>query len=257
MIVDGRGLAQKWQVELKNKLAGEDKVIALIAVQSDLASEKFMAQKIKVGENLGVEVRQFEYEADITTEELLEVIGKLNSDDRIAGIVVQLPLPAGIDKPALLNSIAPVKDIDALGSETSYDSPVVLAVKKILTEYKLDLNNKKIAIVGYGSLVGKPLANYFISEGLEVEVFTDASSNLENELPNYDVIISGAGVPNLITPDMIKEGAVVIDVGTSEMNGTLVGDVDAGVETKASLFSKTPGGVGPLTVTALFANLVK
>jgi methylenetetrahydrofolate dehydrogenase (NADP+)/methenyltetrahydrofolate cyclohydrolase len=256
MIVDGKALAQKWQAEIKARLEGEEKILTIVAVDPDLASQKFIEQKVKLGEKLGVEVRVFEYEFSISTSEVIEEIEKFNHQNTVRGIVVQLPLPKNLDREAIIQAISPAKDVDALGRESSFTSPVVLAVQRIFTEYQIDLNNKKIAIVGYGALVGKPLANWLIGEGYEVEVISDPKSNLE-QLVNFEVVISGVGVPNLIKPEMIKEGAVVIDVGTSELNGTLTGDVDLVVETKAYLFSKTPGGVGPLTVTALFANLSK
>jgi methylenetetrahydrofolate dehydrogenase (NADP+)/methenyltetrahydrofolate cyclohydrolase len=214
-----------------------------------------VALKKKFGEAVGVDVRVMEYDKEITEEELAEQVQRLSDDSGIHGVVVQLPLPKHISAEKILNLVPVRKDVDALNADASVLSPVVGAIKEIFERNNVDLNNKKIVIVGKGKLVGMPTAIWLAQEGYEVEMLDKKNSNLQSELKEMDVIISGAGVPGLITPDMLKPGAVLIDAGTTESAGKLAGDADPACADKCSLFTPVPGGVGSVTVAVIFKNL--
>lgn len=257
MVVDGRKISKDIKQELKEKLGSRNLVLAVVWVGDDPATAKFVELKRKFGEAVGVEVRVMEYDSGISEDELAAQIERLADDAGIQGIIVQLPLPKHINAGKILNLVPVKKDVDALNADASVLTPVVGAIKEIIERNSIDLNGKKIVIVGKGKLVGMPTAIWLAQEGYEVEMLDRKNSNLNGELGDADVIISGAGVPKLIKPEMIKSGAVIIDAGTSEDGGALVGDVDPACADKCSLFTPVPGGVGPITVAMIFKNLAE
>ncbi|MEI6495003.1 MAG: bifunctional 5,10-methylenetetrahydrofolate dehydrogenase/5,10-methenyltetrahydrofolate cyclohydrolase, partial [bacterium] len=196
-----------------------------------------------------------EYTDEITEEELAEQVQRLADDSGINGIIVQLPLPKHINASKILNLVPAHKDVDALNADASVLSPVTGAIREILERNNVDLNNKKIVVVGKGKLVGMPTAIWLSQEGYEVEIVDKNTKDLAGVLQDADVIISGAGVAKLIKPEAIKEGVILIDAGTSEDGGALVGDADSACAGKCSLFTPVPGGVGPITVAVIFKNL--
>jgi methylenetetrahydrofolate dehydrogenase (NADP+) / methenyltetrahydrofolate cyclohydrolase len=256
MIIDGKKIAESLNVELAKKLDVKNLHLGVILVGDNPASVKYVERKKILGEKLGVEVSVFEYEKDITETELIEVVGDLVARDSIDGLIVQLPLPDHIDQNKILNLISREKDVDALSEDPKVLSPIVLAIKKILSVSKVDLVGKKILVVGNGKLVGRPIALWLASEGQDVTVVDESvGENLATLTKQADVLILGAGKAGLLKPNMIKEGVVIIDAATSESNGHLVGDADPACADKASLFTPVPGGVGPMTLSMLFQNL--
>ena len=257
MIVDGKALAEKIKQELKIKVQNKNLRLDVILVGYNIVSEKYVARKKKMGEELGVEVVIHELLGDIAQTDLEEEIEKLNNNEKINGIIVQLPLPGEIDEQKILNLISPDKDVDALSNEARVLSPTVGAIKEILERYDIDLKNKKTVVVGNGKLVGRPVSIWLTQEGANVEVIDIDTKNPEAILREADIIVSGVGKPGLITPDKIKEGVVLIDAGTAESGGKLKGDADPACADNCSLFTPVPGGVGPLTVVMLFKNLLE
>lgn len=265
MIIDGRKIAEEIKHELKEKLARRGLVLAVILVGDDPASRKFVERKIKFGEAVGVEVRLFEYEENITETDLAGEVEKLANDNGTAGIVIQLPLPRQINTSKILNLIPASKDVDALSENASVLAPVVGAVKEILERSGVDLAGKRVLVIGQGKLVGRPVAIWLAQEGYEVETADINTKNLAELTKKADVIISGAGRPGLIKPEMLarptrgglKDGVVLIDAGTSEQSGKLAGDADPACAEKCSLFTPVPGGVGPITVAMIFKNLLQ
>jgi methylenetetrahydrofolate dehydrogenase (NADP+) / methenyltetrahydrofolate cyclohydrolase len=267
MIVNGRALAEDIKTELKQKTQNKNLRLDVILVGDNIVSEKYVARKKKMGEEIGVEVVVHELLSDIAQVDLEEEIEKLNNNERVNGIIIQLPLPARmssdgpaqIDEQNILNLVSPEKDIDALGSETRVLSPTVGAIKEILERNNIDLKNKKAVVLGKGKLVGRPVAIWLTQEGANVEIIDSKTAEVDSIklLQNADIIVSGVGKPSLITPDKIKEGVVLIDAATSEQNGSLKGDADPACADKCSLFTPVPGGVGPLTVVMLFKNLLE
>lgn len=211
--------------------------------------EKYVRLKQRYGEDIGVEVRDELVEAG----ELEERILAANEDGEVDGIIVQLPLET-TEKEGVLDKIAPEKDVDGLGARADFASATATAIDWLLNAYDVRLEQKKIALVGYGKLVGRPLKKMW--GDYDVAVFR-SNSDL-SELYNYDVIVSATGKPRLIRKEMIRPGCVVVDAGTASEGGVLVGDVDDEVRELQNLRAITPkiGGVGPLTVAALFEHVI-
>jgi methylenetetrahydrofolate dehydrogenase (NADP+) / methenyltetrahydrofolate cyclohydrolase len=238
-----------------------------ILVGNNEVSSSYVKIKSKTAMSVEIKFRTAEFKEFITTEELIEEIENLNNVPSMCGIIIQLPLPSHIDKKRVLDAIKPSLDVDCLGqinsenfyrNEGSIGYPTALACVKILDSLNLDLKDKKILILGQGSLVGLPVTHLLKSRGLEVIVVNSKTENSENLIKDADVIISAIGKAKYIKGDMVKEGVVIIDAGTSEDNGSVVGDVDTeSVMGFASFLSKTPGGVGPVTVATLLANVLQ
>jgi methylenetetrahydrofolate dehydrogenase (NADP+)/methenyltetrahydrofolate cyclohydrolase len=187
-----------------------------------------------------------------STSELVQAVERLAR--QTDGIIVQLPLPESVDTDLVLASIPSEKDVDANGTSPIVDAPVAGAVAEILSRSHVSLEHKKVLIAGHGRLVGKPVEKWFQSQGVPATIVTDTDS-LATHAPSADIIILGVGEPGLLRPDMIREGAVVIDAGTAEMAKKLVGDADPTCASKCAVFTPVPGGVGPIAVAMIFQNL--
>lgn len=211
---------------------------------------KYVHLKQQYGEDIGVNV------VDVFSDDLETAIQKANDNPTVHGIIVQLPLKDVADPSNLLNSIAPAKDVDGLGENAKFDSATATAINWLLAGYNIDLEEHHIALVGHGKLVGAPLERMWHNSGYDITVF-DASSSLA-PLNQYDLIVSATGAPHLITNDMVKPGAIIVDSGTASENGMLVGDVSEEVRERDDLTAITPkiGGVGPLTITTLFDHTI-
>ena len=247
MVVDGK----KIRDEIKSSLNGEGKVLDIVYVGENPVIDVFVRIKKKFGENIGVKVNIHRFDEEISFEQLKEEIKLLKGD----GIIIQLPLPEHLPIQEVLNLVPAEKDIDVLSDEAKTGmkmSPVAGAVFEIFERYKVDLKNKKIVMIGKGRLVGEPVAIWLRRKGIDVSVLCSSD---DIDISDADIVISGVGSPNLITPNMIKEGVVLIDAGTSAAGGKTVGDIHLDCEKKAGLFSPVPGGVGPITVAMLFENL--
>ncbi len=226
--------------------------LGLLMSRGDKATESFVKIKERVADTLQVVVVREMIDESTSTEDAARALGRLveNCD----GVVVQLPLPKQIDTEEILKHIPPSKDVDALGGDPSVLAPVAGAVKEILERTRTDVVGKKVVVVGEGRLVGKPVAQMLEDMGAEVMIVSLEKNSLE-DLKNTDIVISGAGSPGLIKPEMLKEGVVLIDAGTSENGGKVVGDCDLSCAETASVFVPVPGGVGPVAVAMLFKNL--
>ncbi|OHA59076.1 MAG: hypothetical protein A2571_03515 [Candidatus Vogelbacteria bacterium RIFOXYD1_FULL_44_32] len=258
MIVKGQVLAENLLAEIKlkaEKISGLTLVV--IAVGTNPLSERYIKIKTALAQKIGIEIKFFEFEESITESELINEIIKLNDDKSVTGIVVQLPLPGQLNTAQVLATIDPNKDPDALSSAPVVVAPVALAVAEIFRAHNINVSGKNAVVVGRGRLVGQPVALYLVSVGAEVKQFDLANKNdLAVALAQADIVVSGAGVPGLIKPQMLKVGVVLIDAATSESNGKLAGDADPECADRCSLFTPVPGGVGPLTVICLFKNVI-
>lgn len=191
-------------------------------------------------------------------DEALLLIQKLNDDPSVHGIIVQLPLGALSRTDELVNAVAPEKDVDALGKNAVLDAATPMAINWLLTGYNVELENKHIVIVGNGRLVGAPLARMWRNSGLDVEVVDSSVEDLTGTLKGADVIVSATGNPGLITSDMLHDGAVMVDAATASEDGKIVGDVASDVRERDDItITPEKGGVGPLTVCALFDNVIR
>jgi len=268
-LLDGKALAATILDEVKRVLAScrRTLTLAVVLVGEDLASKKFVAMKERMAHELGIQFRLYEYPTEISTNELRRNIADIVHGVKPDGMIIQLPLPAHINRQYILNSVPAELDIDVLSAKavgnfsvgtSSIVPPVVGAVRALFGAYHINYRSKKITIVGAGELVGKPVATWLLSEKVSFNILEEGSAGAIETLRTADIIISGAGKPGLITGDMLNEGVVIIDAGTSESGGKLVGDVAFdSVAPKASFITPVPGGVGPLTVALIFQNLIR
>jgi len=228
--------------------------LAIIRTSDDPVIDSYLRVKKRYGEEILVDVDVHQ----IDQADALDTIKKLNKDDTVHGIVVQLPLGDPSQTEALLDAVEPNKDVDGLGKNAMYTPATAMAIDWLLAGYNVDLRDKTIAIVGNGRLVGAPLAKLWRANGLEPEVYDDTTNELGEALKRASVIVTATGVAGLITSQMIQPGAVVVDAGTASEEGKIVGDVAADVREREDLtITPEKGGVGPLTVTALFDNVIR
>ena len=215
---------------------------------------KYVKYKIKYGQDLGIKVEDFRAQ---NTAEITAKITSANTNPTISGIIIQLPLTDKSHTDELCNLIAPDKDVDGLGINAKYDSATATAINWLLAGYDIPLNNQKIAIVGRGKLVGAPLYRMFTNSSYDVELFHHGSDL--TKLKNFDIIISATGVPNLISDEIVKPGAVLVDAGTANEDGVLKGDIADSVRERQDLTAITPitGGVGPLTIACLYDHVLQ
>jgi len=268
-IIDGRKIKDEILKEVKESVLSLSftPLFCDILVGNNMSSIQYVQMKARIAESVGIKFRTAEFKDSASNDEIIEEIENLNRVPHMCGIIIQLPLPSHIDKRMVLDAILPGLDVDCLGiinSENFYKNeggigyPTGLACVKILDSLNLDLSDKKILVLGQGSLVGLPVTHLLKSRGLEVSVVNTKTINTEILIKNADVIISAIGKAKYIKGDMIKEGVIIIDAGTSEDNGAVVGDVDLdSVMNIASFVSPTPGGVGPVTVAMLLKNVLR
>jgi len=244
--------------------------LAVILVGNDPASLSYIRQKQKACAFVGIEWEQFDFEMDVTTEELVKKIDELNSDDKVHGILVQLPLPKKVYTPDVIRAICPRKDVDGftaynlgkvfLSSEFEHLAPCTpMGVIKMLEYHKIPIEGKEAVVVGHSNIVGKPLSMMLLNRNATVTTCHVHTKNLAEHTKRADILCVAVGKPNLISAEMVKEGAVVIDIGVNKTaEGKLVGDIDfANISKKASYITPVPGGVGPMTVACLMENTVK
>ncbi len=265
MIVNGKAIANDIKEELREEVKKRaiPPTLFIFSVGHNPISEKFLKIKKKFANDIGVVIEEKKFYENASTEEIIGVIS--NSSKENVGIVVQLPLSKSIDTQKVLNMIPPTHDVDVLSEESfrlykdghlDILPPVVGAIKEILFRHNIFVGNKNVVIVGKGKLVGLPAAIWFERHQSNVKVIDTKTINPEHYTLNADIIVSGAGKPHFIKPDMIKDHVVILDAGTSEEGGKLSGDVDPKKKKKALLFTPVPGGIGPVTIAKLFENLL-
>ena len=253
--------------QLKEKY-GKQAGLAVVIVGNNPASQVYVRNKMKACENVGFYSENIELDENISEEELLQEIDKLNKNDRINGILVQLPLPSHINELKIIDGISPEKDVDGfhvanigkmvIGDETGFLSCTPYGIMQLLEEYKIEIAGKDAVIIGRSNIVGKPMALMLIQKGATVQVCNSRTKDLRKKLNDADIIIVAAGVPKLLKKEDVKEGAVVIDVGINRVDGKICGDVDyEEVVERASYITPVPGGVGPMTIASLIKNTFK
>lgn len=268
ILLDGKKIAQKILAELKSEIAAMKKKprLAVAVVGRDSVVESFIAQKKKAGESVGIDVRVYPFPETITTNELRKRLAAIVHEEKNTGVIIQLPLPAHINKQYILSAIPPEKDPDVLSAraignfavgKSMVMPPVAHAVKTLFESYEIDYREKQILLLGAGSLVGRPVALWLMQEHAIFSVVGSPEYDATSLISGADIIITGIGHPGFVTGDMIKKGAIIVDAGTSESAGKMVGDVDQkSVASKASYLTPVPGGIGPVTVAMLFKNLL-
>lgn len=272
-LIDGKKLAAEIRKECAGRVRtlvqqGVTPGLAVILVGEDPASAVYVGKKIKACEAVGIRSFTDRYPADITNEALLGRIEELNADENVHGILVQLPLPAHIDMAKVLETIAVDKDVDGfhlynvgglVTGNTVFSPCTPYGVVKLLESENIPIEGQNVVVVGASNIVGKPMALMLMARDATVSICHAKTRDLAQYTILADILVVAAGVPNLILPQMVKTGAVVIDVGINRMpDGSITGDVDfEGVRWRASAITPVPGGVGPMTVTMLLENTIK
>jgi methylenetetrahydrofolate dehydrogenase (NADP+)/methenyltetrahydrofolate cyclohydrolase len=231
------------------------KLVIMMSEGSSSVIDTYVRMKQRYADEVLIEVEVQKIPVDAMPTHILEA----NADETVHGIILQLPLDDPSRTDELCNMIAPEKDVDGLGEKAEFPSATAEAVDWLLTGYNVDLNGKKIAIVGHGKLVGQPLARMWSARKLDVTIVDEDAENVNQTLLGSDIIVTATGVPRLITSDMLRPKAVVVDAGTASENGTIVGDVDTSVRETRTDLTITPikGGVGPLTIAVLFDHVIQ
>jgi methylenetetrahydrofolate dehydrogenase (NADP+)/methenyltetrahydrofolate cyclohydrolase len=252
------GFIKERQAKEVRRLKQAKGVVPALLILKDSANpviEVYVRMKSQYAEDIGARV----VARTVATEELAGEIGRANDDENIHGMIVQLPILRPELTDEICNLIKPEKDVDGLGEQAKSDSATATAINYLLAGYDVELRGKKIAILGYGKLVGRPLAKMWGASGYDVSVFRSKDhGRLAEVLPEFDVIVSATGVPAILQAGMVKKGAVVVDAGTASENGVIVGDAAEELRKRDDVVITPPvGGVGPLTISALFDNLLR
>jgi methylenetetrahydrofolate dehydrogenase (NADP+)/methenyltetrahydrofolate cyclohydrolase len=228
--------------------------LAIVQVKDDPIINTYIRLKKQYGADLGVAVDVH----FISQQEIAKVLQSLNTDKSVHGIIVQLPLTEPAETDAIVNMVAPDKDVDALGKAAQFEPATPMAIMWLLSGYNVDLNGKHVLLIGRGKLVGAPLEKILTESGIDAHTITRETADLVVQAKEADVIITATGSPAILYADMIKQGAVVVDAGVASEDGKTVGDVAPDVYERDDLtITPAKGGVGPLTVCALFENVIR
>ncbi|QKF58773.1 bifunctional methylenetetrahydrofolate dehydrogenase/methenyltetrahydrofolate cyclohydrolase FolD [Aliarcobacter lanthieri] len=274
VLLDGKALSAKIKEEVKvevEQIVKDKKItpgLAVILVGDDAASATYVASKEKACKDAGIYSVVHKMPSSITEQELLETIEMMNKNPKLDGILVQLPLPKHIDTTTVLEAINPLKDVDGfhpynvgrmVSNLDSFLPATPFGVMRMFEENSIELSGKNIVVIGSSDIVGKPMASLLINAKATVTVCNSRTKDLKFHTLNADIVVIAVGVPYLLKADMVKDGAIVIDVGINRLDtGKLVGDADfEGLKDKCSYLTPVPGGVGPMTIAMLLKNTIK
>ncbi len=267
MLIDGKQIASEIREKLLPIVARlpSAPVLGIVIVGENPVVESFVRIKTRYGESLGVVIHQFRFPEAIPGDELIRHVLEISSRAEIDGLIIQLPLPSTIDTQAVLNAVPIEKDVDVLSrnavmafarGEAIIFPPVAGAVQEILERHNVNVEGVEVLILGHGRLVGVPVSILLRHNHAHVTVIDKPVRDLAEHVRESRIIICGVGTPGLVTPDMLGKESILIDAGTSESGGKIVGDIDERCAQTASIFTPVPGGVGPIAVAMLFRNLV-
>lgn len=274
-IINGKEIAQNIRTELKEEvknLQKEGRVpgLAVILVGSDPASQTYVRSKERVAGGLGFFSKTFRDNEDISQQELLNLINRLNHDHEIDGILVQLPLPEHINEKVIIEAIDPAKDVDGFhpvntgrlfsGQKDTlrFEACTPLGIIELMDREGIEIEGKKAVVVGRSNIVGKPIAHLLLERNATVTICHSRTRELKKETGEADILIAAVGKAGFINGDMVKDGVTAIDVGINRVNGKLIGDLDfESIKEKASFITPVPGGVGPMTIAMLMKNTIK
>ena len=272
IIIDGKELAKNIREGLKEEVkelknADINPKLAVIMVGDDKASKVYVKNKSKACEDVGIEYEEYLLPEKTKMQELLELIDKLNNDETVHGILVQSPLPKGLDANEAFKAISPKKDVDGFNpinvgklslNQDCFVSCTPYGIIKMLEAYNIPIEGAHAVIIGRSNIVGKPLAKCLLNKNATVTVCHSKTKDLKEMTKQADILIAAIGKAKFITADMVKEGAAVIDVGINRTENGLVGDTDFdNIKEKASFITPVPGGVGPMTIAMLMSNVIK
>ena len=269
MILDGKKIKNLILDEVKDDVIGLGVKLKLVIIQvgNDNASDVYVKQKSNMCNYVGYDFKHIKLDSNVDTEYLVSLINDLNNDESVTGILVQLPLPSYIDKDKVLNTISCLKDVDGLSNvnkeklvslEDGLFPCTPVGVMELLDRYSISVDSKNVVVIGRSELVGKPLSIMIKNNGGNVTVCHSKTEDISRYTKKADIIISAVGKVNLITGDMVRVGAIVVDVGINSSENGICGDVDfESVKDKCSYITPVPGGVGPMTVAMLSKNILK
>lgn len=265
--MDGKTLAARIRVEVAAQVAELGHVgLATVLVGDDPASDVYIRAKHTASLEAGIDARDLRLPADVSQEELLAQVAELNADDAVDGILVQLPLPDGLDEAAAIRAVAPVKDVDGFHplnagqlylGHPAHVGGTPLGVLRLLDEYEVELAGARAVVIGRSAIVGKPVSMLLQQRNATVTMCHSRTRDLAAEVARADVLVAAVGVPGLVQAHWIKEGAAVIDVGIARTDDGLQGDVDPAAAERAAYLTPVPGGVGPMTVAMLLGSAVR
>ena len=267
ILMDGKGLAERIRAEVAEEVKELGEVgLTTILVGDDPSSEIYIKRKHDAANEVGILARDYRLAESTSEEELLELVDRLNADDAVDGILVQLPLPAHVDELRVIEAVDPAKDVDGFHpvnagrlflGEDGLVAATPTGIMTLLDEYDVPLVGARAVVVGRSTIVGKPVALLLLARHATVTICHSRTADLAAETREADVLVVAVGSANLIAPDMVKEGATVIDVGMNRTPEGLRGDVDPAVAERAGRLTPVPGGVGPMTIASLLRNTLK
>jgi len=267
--IDGKALAEKLRAKVAEDVAAfaramrEPVCLATILVGDDPASHVYVGKKHEASHQAGIESRDHRLPEATPESDVLDLLAELNADDDVDGILVQLPLPAHMDEPKVIQSVDPDKDVDGFHpinagrlflGEPLFVPATPLGVMAMLEEYRIELKGKEAVVIGRSEIVGKPMAMLLLAEHATVTMCHSRTADLAEHARRADVLVAAVGRAGLVTPGMVKRGATVVDVGVNRTEAGLVGDVDPAVVEVAGHMTPVPGGVGPMTIAMLLRN---
>jgi methylenetetrahydrofolate dehydrogenase (NADP+)/methenyltetrahydrofolate cyclohydrolase len=263
--IDGKVLAEKVRTQVAKDVEafGGPVCLATILVGEDPASHVYVGWKHKAAGEAGIETRDHRLAESTSEQEVLDLLAELNTDDTVDGILVQLPLPAHMDERRVIYAIDPEKDVDGLHplnsgrlflGEPLHVPATPLGVMVMLSEHGIELEGKEAVVIGRSELAGKPMAMLLLAENATVTICHSRTADLAGHTRRADVLVAAVGRPGIVTPDMVKPGAAVVDIGITRTEQGLLGDVDPAVAEVAGYLTPVPGGVGPMTIAMLLRN---
>lgn len=269
-LIDGKKVAEKCKKNIEERIKKLNKMpgFAVIRIGEDEASKIYVRLKHKMSEELGINFTEYHLDEDVTQEELISLIKKLNADDKVDGILLQSPIPYHLNILEAFQTIAPEKDVDGFSPinvgklvqrQECFAACTPTGVMTMLKEYNISIEGKHAVVIGRSNIVGRPMAELLLNANATVTICHSKTQNLADIVKTADILVVAIGKPKFITADMIKEGAVVVDVGINRIPDSkkIVGDVDfENVKEKCSYITPVPGGVGPMTIMTLMDNVV-
>jgi methylenetetrahydrofolate dehydrogenase (NADP+) / methenyltetrahydrofolate cyclohydrolase len=267
IVMDGRPLANRVRAEVAAEAARLGRVmLATVLVGDDPASHIYIGHKHRAASEVGIEPRDLRLPAESEEDEVLALVEDLNSDDAVDGVLVQLPLPRHMDEARVTAAIDPMKDVDGLHpfnagqlylGRRTFVPATPLGIMRLLDEYRIQTAGARAVVVGRSQIVGKPIAMLLLQGNATVTICHSQTDDLRRHTADADILVAAVGLAGVITRDMVKQGATVIDVGITRTEAGLVGDVAPEVAERAGLLTPVPGGVGPMTIAMLLRNAVK
>jgi methylenetetrahydrofolate dehydrogenase (NADP+)/methenyltetrahydrofolate cyclohydrolase len=266
-ILDGKALAEQVRAEVKEDVAGVGEIgLATVLVGDDPASHVYIRIKHRTAQDVGIRTVDRRLPQETSEDDVVELVSELNDDDSIDGILVQTPLPPQIDEARVMRTIDPMKDVDGLhpfnagqlffGRQTLVGA-TPLGIMRLLDAYEIPVARKRAVVVGRSLIVGRPVAMLLLHANATVTICHSRTDDLAHHTRDAEILVVAVGTRDVVTPDMVKPGAAVIDVGMNRLDDRLVGDVDPGVAAVAGFLTPVPGGVGPMTIAYVLANAVR